>query len=89
MSDYNRGVQFDEPNFQNYITEETTPWIISFVMNVFGGVVKDEKQAQSFLLSVILIIFAVSFFIFFQGNKNEYSAGEFPVIPAEIRYINN
>ncbi len=88
MSENNPGVQFDEHDTAySYISEKRMSWLITLVIKVSGGTIKDEKQARGFLLSAVLVMFALSFLIFIKDkNDKEYSAGSNPIIPAEIRY---
>ena len=88
MSNDNLGVQFEEDDADySYISEKRTSWLITLVLKISKGAIKDEKQARGFLLSVALVMFALSFLIFIKDrNDQEYSAGKNPIIPAEIRY---
>ncbi len=84
MSDYNE-VQFDEPTFDIYESRAERRGLTSLVQNYSGGLVKNRKQAEFVLGFLISICIVVTLFIFLKDDE-KYSAGEFPIIPADLRY---
>ena len=52
-----------------YYKETTTPKIIGWVTKYSGGVIKGERQAEYVLLGLAILMFAVSFYLFFGGIK--------------------
>jgi len=54
------------------------PKIVQWVMKLFGGAIKDERQAEYVLLGFVIVAIGISLYLFFgSGNKQ-------PKIPAEV-----
>ncbi len=74
-------IEFDEIQSQSYVEYDKTPKIVSLVIQYSGGLIKDEKQAQYFLLGFIFLVFVISFFILFSGENEPETA--FEISPLE------
>ena len=49
--------------------DSDTPKMIGLVMKYSGGLIKEEKQAEYFLLGVVVFMFALSAYFFFRGGN--------------------
>ena len=65
------GIQFEVPSYGavKYYNETDTPKMVKLVMKYSGGMIKTERQAEYVLLGLIILMFAVSFYLFFGGTK--------------------
>ena len=52
-----------------YYRETATPKIVGWVTKYSGGVIKDERQAEYFLLAFAVVSFLISAYLFFGGTK--------------------
>jgi len=60
----------DSLNFSNNrLASSTTPKIIQWCINNSGGLIKDQKQAQTILLLVTVLLILISIFIFFKDDN--------------------
>ncbi|MBU1558023.1 hypothetical protein KKC45_03615 [Patescibacteria group bacterium] len=80
------GIQFDEILVGGSHYEDSSKGLTGILINFSSGTIKTKKQAEYVLIvfSIIAIIFS---FVLFSGDNKKYSAGEFPLIPAETAYI--
>lgn len=59
------------------------PKIVKLVIKLSGGAIKEQRQAEYILLLFVLIIFFISFYLFFSGLSLENSRDVIthPIIP--------
>jgi len=67
------GEEFQRPS-QSF--QKPTPKIVEWVIKYSGGFIKDEKQANYFLIGFVVIAVVVSLFLFFGGSDQHG-----PVVP--------
>ncbi len=58
-------IEFNETQPQSYVEYNQTPKIVSLVIQYSGGLIKDEKQAQYFLLGFAGLTIIFSLFLSF------------------------
>ncbi len=61
------GEQFQRPARS---FETPTPKIVQWVIKYSGGSIKDENQANYFLIGFVVVAIVVSFFLLFGGGYN-------------------
>ncbi len=54
------------------VASKTTelPKMVRLVIKFSGGAIKDQRQAEYVLLGVVVIMLAISFYLFFGGSKS-------------------
>ena len=62
------GEQFQRPARS---FETPTPKIVQWVIKYSGGLIKDENQANYFLIGFVAVAIVVSLFLFFGGSKSK------------------
>ena len=64
---------FDEIQSQSYVEYDETPKIVSLVIRYSRGLIKDEKQANFFLLGFVILAISLSILLFgmFGLNKSK------------------
>ena len=50
------------------------PKLVRGVMKVSGGLIKEQKQAEYFLLGLVVVLMVASLFLFFSGNFIGFSS---------------
>ena len=76
------GIQFEVPSYGavKYYNETDTPKMVKLTMKCFG--LKEQKHAEYVLLGLIILMFAVSFYLFFGGGS---SREKIPSIPTPFQ----
>ncbi|OGI64593.1 hypothetical protein A3H53_04380 [Candidatus Nomurabacteria bacterium RIFCSPLOWO2_02_FULL_40_10] len=46
------------------------PKMVGWVMKLSGGAIKEQRQAEYVLFGVVVLMFAVSLFLFFSNNRS-------------------
>lgn len=64
------GVKFETDSWKavKFYGETNTPKIVKLVMKYSGGAIKEQKTAEYVLLGIVILMFAVSFYLFFGGG---------------------
>ncbi len=62
-------VEFDEFQAPSSFEFDDTPKMVKWVIKYSGGLIKNEKQANYFLLGFVALILIVSGFLLFGSNK--------------------
>ncbi|MEK7539246.1 MAG: hypothetical protein AAB595_01215 [Patescibacteria group bacterium] len=65
------GVKYEADNYKavKFYKENNAPKIVRLVMKCSGGLIKEERQAEYVLFGLVIIMLAVSFYLFL-GGKN-------------------
>ena len=77
------GEEFQRPS-QSFQTP--TPKIVQLVIKYSGGAVKDENQANYFLIGFVVLAIVVSLFLIFGGEKNKQQELP-PMVLEEIKQM--
>ncbi|MBU1557375.1 hypothetical protein KKC45_00190 [Patescibacteria group bacterium] len=64
-------VEFNELQRQSYSNFDNPPKMVSWVIEHSGGLIKDQKQAQYFLLGFAVFCCLLSGIIFFTGDNDK------------------
>lgn len=75
------GEEFQRPR-QSFRTP--TPKIVGWVMKYSGGYIKDENQANYFLIGFIVLAIIVSMFLFFGGGGSVGNPKDIKILPAVL-----
>ena len=69
------GAKFEGNSWRalKYYRETVPPKIIKLIIKYSGGLIKSEKLAGYVVLGLVVLIFAISFYLFFGGNIGKSS----------------
>src|ERR1035437_6159408 len=81
------GVKFETDSYKaiKYYNETETPKMIKLVMKFSGGAIKEERQAEWILFGLVIVMLAVSAYLFFWGNIKR--GGNKIITPEEMNNI--
>ena len=65
------GVKFEVPSYGavRYYNETATPKMVKLVMKLFGGAIKEQKQAEYVLLGFVIVAIGVAIFLFTNATR--------------------
>ncbi len=77
-------IKFGDEKFQRPARsfQTPTPKIVKYIIKSSSGLIKDEKQANYFLIGFVVVIIIVSLFLFFGGDSSSYNEKTIPPMPA-------
>ena len=61
------GISFETDSYKNvkFVEETDIPKMVQLVIKYSGGMIKGQKQAEYVLLGIVVLMLAVSFYLFF------------------------
>ena len=78
-------IVFEDEEFQRPRSFQTpTPKIVEWVIRYSGGAVKDERQANYFLIGFVALTIVVSLFLFFGGGRTSSNPEDIKILPAVL-----
>jgi hypothetical protein len=74
------GIKFETPSYgaMKYHKEKDTPKMVKAVMRLFGGTIKDQKQAEYVLLGFVVVAIILAIFFFSHSNIKPVSSAISP-----------
>ena len=80
---FKEDMPFSDENAQNGISSGGLQGkLVSLIMKASGGAIKSERQAIYVLLGLVVVIFAISFYLFFGGAGSKAPIN--PSIPPAV-----
>ena len=85
------GISFETDDYKaaRFSSLEENPRMVKWVIKYSGGLIKDKKQAEYVLLGVVVTMFILSFFFFFNAFRSPVAspidpAFDMPMLGAEV-----
>lgn len=86
LDDSSSRIKFEGEEFQRprQSFQTPTPKIVEWVIKYSGGAIKDEQQANYFLIGFVVLAIVVSLFLFFGGGGTAGSPEDIKILPAVV-----